>query len=225
MVPRDKRDDPSTILRQSLVIITPTCPGSKCPPDRNNCCCWTILFNQPDFVSQKSELQELIEQHGHLCDFYPKYHCELNFIEQYWVLPNFASIQQEEQQPLMTWKRRYWLAWITFLLTRFIGVHRFFFLSSLHSYCVYRYANRSARFIHAYGEGLTGAQAAWANKRYHSHCTLTPDMIREVKNSILPWGNFFPFVSPINFVVKFHSEPRFVGLCNQVHNLTLGFGP
>ena len=60
------------------------CPGSKCPPDRNNCCCRTILFNQPDFVSQKSELQELIEKCGHICDFYPKYCCELNFIEQYW---------------------------------------------------------------------------------------------------------------------------------------------
>jgi hypothetical protein len=44
----------------------------------------TILFNQPDFVSQKSELQEFVERCGHLCDFYPKYHCELNFIEQYW---------------------------------------------------------------------------------------------------------------------------------------------
>ena len=107
------------------------------------------------------------------------------------VLPNFAFVQQEEQQPLMTWRRRYWLVWITFPLNRFVGVHRFFLLSSLHSYCVYRYANRSARFIHAYGEGLTGAQAAWANKRYHSHRTLPPDMIREVKNSILPWGNFY----------------------------------
>ena len=59
------------------------CPG-KCPPDRENCCCCTLLFNQPDFVSQKSELQELVEKQGHLCDFYPKYHCEMNFIEQYW---------------------------------------------------------------------------------------------------------------------------------------------
>jgi hypothetical protein len=42
------------------------------------------------------------------------------------------------------------------------------------SYCIYydRYANRSAWFIHAYGEGLTGAQAAWANRKYHSHRTL-----------------------------------------------------
>jgi hypothetical protein len=25
-----------------------------------------------------------VTSHGHICDFYPKYHCELNFIEQYW---------------------------------------------------------------------------------------------------------------------------------------------
>jgi hypothetical protein len=59
------------------------CPG-KCPPDRGNCCCRSVLFHQPDFVSQKSQLQEFVERRGHLCDFYPKYHCEMNFIEQYW---------------------------------------------------------------------------------------------------------------------------------------------
>jgi hypothetical protein len=60
------------------------CPGFHCPPDYVDCCCRCILFSQPNFVSQKSQLQELIESRGHLCDFYPKYHCELNFIEQYW---------------------------------------------------------------------------------------------------------------------------------------------
>jgi hypothetical protein len=54
------------------------------PPGRTDCCCRHILFLQPDFVSQKSQLQELVKSRGHLCDFYPKYHCELNFIEQYW---------------------------------------------------------------------------------------------------------------------------------------------
>lgn len=60
------------------------CPGFRCAPGRMDCCCRRILFLQPDFVSQKPQLQELVESRGHLCDFYPKYHCELNFIEQYW---------------------------------------------------------------------------------------------------------------------------------------------
>jgi hypothetical protein len=56
----------------------------KCAPGCIDCCCQHILYLQPDFVAQKSQLEELIEQRHHLCDFYPKYHCELNFIEQYW---------------------------------------------------------------------------------------------------------------------------------------------
>ena len=60
------------------------CPGFRCPPGHADCCCRCILFSQPEFVSQKSQLQELVESRGHLCDFYPKYHCELNFIKQYW---------------------------------------------------------------------------------------------------------------------------------------------
>jgi hypothetical protein len=61
------------------------CPKKRgCPPDHLDCCCRRLLFMQPDFISQKSQLQELIELRGHICDFYPKYHCELNFIEQFW---------------------------------------------------------------------------------------------------------------------------------------------
>jgi hypothetical protein len=65
------------------------CPDFKCPADRTDCCCRRVLFNQPDFTAPKSQLQELIESRGHLCDFYPKYHCELNFIEQYWGAAKF----------------------------------------------------------------------------------------------------------------------------------------
>ena len=35
-------------------------------------------------MAQKSELEEFITMRGHICNFYPKFHCELNFIEQYW---------------------------------------------------------------------------------------------------------------------------------------------
>ena len=43
-----------------------------------------LLFTQSNFVAQKSHLEELIASHGHICNFYPKYHYKLNFIEQYW---------------------------------------------------------------------------------------------------------------------------------------------
>jgi hypothetical protein len=60
------------------------CEGFKCEPGKTDCCCRRLLFTQPDFVNQKSHLEELITLRSHICDFYPKYHCELNFIEQYW---------------------------------------------------------------------------------------------------------------------------------------------
>jgi len=39
---------------------------------------------EPDFLEQKEWLTEEIEMLGHKIIFYPKYHCELNFIENIW---------------------------------------------------------------------------------------------------------------------------------------------
>ena len=60
------------------------CKDFKCPDGATDCCCRCILFNQLDFVGVKSHLEEVINSCGHLCDFYPKFHCKLNYIKQYW---------------------------------------------------------------------------------------------------------------------------------------------
>jgi hypothetical protein len=39
---------------------------------------------EPDFIAQKGAVEELIKNAGHKCIFFPKFHCELNFIERYW---------------------------------------------------------------------------------------------------------------------------------------------
>jgi hypothetical protein len=44
---------------------------------------------------------------------------------------------------------------------------------------VYSFANRSARLMDAYRNGLDGAQAAWANRKYHGHRTLPSTHIQE----------------------------------------------
>ncbi|KIJ89594.1 hypothetical protein K443DRAFT_15961 [Laccaria amethystina LaAM-08-1] len=88
---------------------------------------------QPDFVAQKSHLKELIVSRGHICDFYPKYHCELNFIEQDWGAaklhyhnsPKTSDIDQMEKNVIVC-------------------------LDDVPNLLIQRYANRSTRFINAY---------------------------------------------------------------------------
>jgi transposase len=61
------------------------CTGFKCPNrGTTNCCCRRTLFNQPDFVRVKSRLETYCNSRGVEVMFLPKFHCELNFIEQCW---------------------------------------------------------------------------------------------------------------------------------------------
>ena len=39
----------------------------------------------------------------------------------------------------------------------------------------------SARFINAYSQGLSGPEAAWANRKYHGHRCLPPDILADLK--------------------------------------------
>jgi transposase len=43
-----------------------------------------MLYNEPDFVGIKSLLEIACKAHGYHAIFFPKFHCELNFIEQCW---------------------------------------------------------------------------------------------------------------------------------------------
>lgn len=61
------------------------CPGFKCEDTESvSCCCRRALFNQPDFKSRDSALEEAARALGVQVLFLPKYHCELNPIEQCW---------------------------------------------------------------------------------------------------------------------------------------------
>ena len=48
------------------------------------CCLTYVLSNEPDFKGQKEWLTEVVENSNCRIIFYPKYHCELNFIEMVW---------------------------------------------------------------------------------------------------------------------------------------------
>ena len=128
-------------------------------------------------------LQEHIESRGHLCDFYPRYHCELNFIEQYWGAAKLRFHVAGRAKTLreMEIKMLECLDAVPLEQIRRCVVVSVFApgLKPLS-----RFANRSARFISAYRQGLSGAQAAWANKKYHGHRILPPDMVALVKRTV-----------------------------------------
>ena len=159
------------------------CNGSKHPEGPVGCCCHHLLYTQLDFTTQKPLLQEHIELRGHLCDFYPRYHCKLNFIEQYWGAAKLcfrvagrAKTLREMEIKMLECLDAVPLEQIRRCVVVSVFAPGLKLLS--------RFANRSARFISAYRQGLSGAQAAWANKKYHGHRILPPDMVALVKRTV-----------------------------------------
>jgi hypothetical protein len=69
---------------QNVAKIRAECKGFKCLPGATNCCCRRILYNQPDFADVPSVLELTCKALGVLVIFLPKFHFELNFIEQCW---------------------------------------------------------------------------------------------------------------------------------------------
>ena len=90
------------LWRKGLIGDCKLCKGKNKDMDskRIDCCMHRILSLQPDFIAQKSRLQDEIEKRGHKCIFYPKFHCELNFIEMYWD----AAKQYTRKHYDYTWK-------------------------------------------------------------------------------------------------------------------------
>ena len=162
------------------------CPDFKCPPGNVDCCCWQVLYLQPDFMSQHSQLQELIKSHGHLCNFYLKYHCKVNFIEQYWGAAKARYCKAPQAKTISEMERtvKDTLDAVPLLqIRRFVRVFWFIGLF-LQLILLLRFANRATRFISAYKEGLSGAQAAWANRKYYGHQTLPPEAIFKALSNI-----------------------------------------
>jgi len=60
------------------------CKKPKCKDGVKDCCCRRFLYYQSDFVNVDSNLELLAKSLGVVVIFLPKFHCELNPIEQCW---------------------------------------------------------------------------------------------------------------------------------------------
>jgi len=69
---------------RGLVLKCPVTHNRPGCDSRGGCCARRVLGAEKDFRDQKGRLQEEVEKLGHRVLFYPKFHCELNFIERYW---------------------------------------------------------------------------------------------------------------------------------------------
>lgn len=61
-----------------------SCKNFKCATGATRCCQKRVLYNQPDFTDQLSAIEIACKARGFEAIFLPKFHCELNFIEQCW---------------------------------------------------------------------------------------------------------------------------------------------
>jgi hypothetical protein len=69
---------------EGALKIRAECPKFQCEKGAARCCCRRMLYNEPDFIGVKSLLEIACEARGFRAIFFPKFHCELNFIEQCW---------------------------------------------------------------------------------------------------------------------------------------------
>jgi len=123
------------------------CAGG-CKVDADSCCAEKILSLQPDFRSQKSLIAETIEAEGHRCIFYPKYHCELNYIEYFWGAAKRCRLNCD-----YTWEG----------LKSTVPKA----LASIDLMTIRRFARRAQRYMSAYRNGLTLRAAEYAVKKYN----------------------------------------------------------
>ncbi|KDN45054.1 hypothetical protein RSAG8_05227, partial [Rhizoctonia solani AG-8 WAC10335] len=136
------------------------CLGFKCEPGRTDCCCRRALFSQPDFESRDSNLEEAARKLGTRVIFLPKYHCELNPIEQCW---GYAKRKYRQMPP--TNKESVMIKYVIDAI------------DSVPIQSIRKFAARSQRFVDAYASGRNGELAIkWATKQFRSHRT-TPTHI------------------------------------------------
>jgi hypothetical protein len=63
-------------------------------PQSNWCCMHRVLALQEDFqvANETPMIQKYMESRGHICLFYPKFHCKLNPMEMVWGFAKYCAL-------------------------------------------------------------------------------------------------------------------------------------
>jgi transposase len=109
-------------------------------------------------LAQRSALEEVIFEAGHKCIFYPKFHCELNYIERYWG----AAKRYARENCNYSWSG----------LQCTVPAA----LESVNIIMIRKFARKAWRYMDLYRKGITGKLAEYAAKKYKSHRCI-PDYV------------------------------------------------
>ena len=129
-------------------------------PDIQDCCARHILNHQPDFAAQRSLVQEVIEEAGHLCIVLPKFHCEFNWgVVKHWLQENCDYMFQTLQANLPK------------------------AMDSISKELIRKWQHHSFRWMDAYSAGLSAKDAEdhvkkFSSRRYKSHWCVPETLAR-----------------------------------------------
>ena len=122
-------------------------------PNAHLCCATYVLSQEPDFLEQQEWLTEVIEDELKFnIFFYPKYHCELNFIEQLWG-----------------WIKAYLRRHCKYSFNELKGSIDDVVMNKLPIQFVRKASDRCFRYMSGYRKGLTGAALEYTVKRFRGH--------------------------------------------------------
>ncbi|RIA80370.1 hypothetical protein C1645_838829 [Glomus cerebriforme] len=136
------------------------------------------------FLAQKSELETVIEKAGHRCIFYPKFHCELNFIEMYWGAAKRYMCEYCDY----TWNG----------LQKTVPEA----LNSISLIKIRWFAQKSWRYMDIYRKGVTGKLAIFAEKKYKSHRRVSDDILNQINEILLKDDKTFIIIMIKNQIKK-----------------------
>ena len=142
------------------------CKGTPVPRGDPTCCAIHRMAAQPDFKSQKSILYEALSKTRHICEFLPKFHCELAPIENFWGFTKSFTRQHCDYS----------------IQSLRIAVPDA--LESVPLSSIRKYFRRAAHLIQAYSEGYSYKLALYAHNRYKSHRGIPEGRMVEIMEEI-----------------------------------------
>jgi hypothetical protein len=119
------------------------------------CCAQSMMAAQRDFQEQKGWLQQELDAANQEVIFYPKFHCELNFIEYFWCAAKWYTREHCE----------YTIEGLRKVVPKA--------LASITTASINRYYHRSMRTLEAYADGLVYGTREFKQHVYKEHRQVT----------------------------------------------------